>query len=208
MESATEFAAEASAWLHGLEQEYLAALSVGVVTLALLAGLLFFRPRRLRCGGRVIGVENLSGRDTGVENLGGRDTGVENLSGRDTGAENLGGRDTGVENLSGRDTDVEDLGGHNTVDTDVEDLQKFWRALFNAQLNGGFVELPEGVNALGDLALDSSFYVRRCYEQLFDVMIDPKYNTHTAGRPRTERPWSSNWVITGNPGIGKTYFAA
>ena len=108
----------------------------------------------------------------------------------------------------GRDAVVENLGGHDTVDTDVEDLQKFWRALFNAQLNGGFVELPEGVNALGDLALDSSFYVRRCYEQLFDVMIDPKYNTHTAGRPRTERPWSSNWVITGNPGIGKTYFAA
>ena len=83
----------------------------------------------------------------------------------------------------------------------------FWDALVHqrASLNGDFVELPQGVFVLGRAALGSSFFVRECYKQLFDFFPNSKWNIH---QRRTGIPWSSKWVVTGNPGVGKTYFAA
>ena len=119
----------------------------------------------------------------------GRDAVVEDLDGCDTGDQNIGGRP------------VRDIGDNLVA---LESLRTFWRSLFNAQANGGFVELPKGVKVLGSRTR-SSFFVRECYGQLLDVICDERYNEEAN---RVGVAWSSKWVITGNPGIGKTYFAA
>ena len=86
----------------------------------------------------------------------------------------------------------------------ARELQAFWGALFKARANEGFVSLPKGVKVLGS-GTKSSFFVRECYGQLYDVICDERYNVEA----NTEgAAWSSKWVITGNPGIGKTYFSA
>lgn len=86
-------------------------------------------------------------------------------------------------------------------------ISAFWGTLVRqeASLNGAFVDLPRGVFVLGRVPLKSNFFLRSCYAQLFDLLSDSTYNTLTA---RAGIPWSSKWVVTGNPGIGKTFFAA
>ncbi|KJE97939.1 hypothetical protein CAOG_008005 [Capsaspora owczarzaki ATCC 30864] len=55
--------------------------------------------------------------------------------------------------------------------------------------------LPEGVFWLGRPDLGSDLMVRDCYSGLFDEITAPKFATQL------------RWVVTGNPGIGKTFFS-
>ncbi|KJE97938.1 hypothetical protein CAOG_08004 [Capsaspora owczarzaki ATCC 30864] len=105
-------------------------------------------------------------------------------------------------------------------------LVKFWRALQDDQVtervfrldpvtnqmvevNGDpdqplqpnetrFLTLPDGVFWLGNYLLGSVLMVRSCYYGLFDAITNPSANpAQKNGR-----------IVTGNPGIGKTFFSA
>ena len=73
----------------------------------------------------------------------------------------------------------------------------FWRALVRAEPSpDGFLVLPDGVHWFGDGRLGSRLMVRRCYVDLCGLM--------QAAAVENKHP---DWIITGNPGIGKTFFA-
>jgi len=60
-------------------------------------------------------------------------------------------------------------------------------------IEGTFLDLGAGVHFLGDEKLGSKLFVRECYQELAEVtmgIVESGYNL----------------VITGNPGIGKSYF--
>ncbi|CAG8500816.1 7102_t:CDS:2, partial [Paraglomus occultum] len=59
--------------------------------------------------------------------------------------------------------------------------------------NQDFLELPKGVHFLGDINEPSTLLIRSCYRHLLDLVLDNNSSIR-------------NLIITGNPGIGKTYF--
>ncbi|GES74408.1 crinkler (CRN) family protein, putative [Rhizophagus clarus] len=90
-------------------------------------------------------------------------------------------------------------------DTDDQKLERFWRALKNGEImenkNGEFLKLPEDGNYLLDQDEQGSntnepnkpsLFVRRCYHDLYEMI----FNNVKVRR----------WRISGNPGIGKTFF--
>ncbi|KJE88822.1 hypothetical protein CAOG_009307 [Capsaspora owczarzaki ATCC 30864] len=87
-----------------------------------------------------------------------------------------------------------------------DELARFWRALHRGEVNEQrlelesvsvlFLVLPANVFWLGDPNFGSVLMVRESYEGLFDVITD-------AENARWKR-----WIVTGNPGIGKTAFSA
>ena len=73
----------------------------------------------------------------------------------------------------------------------------FWHALMRTEpAPDGFLSLPDGVHWFGDGRLGSRLMVRRCYVDLCDLM--------QAAAAENRNP---DWIVTGNPGIGKTFFA-
>ncbi|KJE97935.1 hypothetical protein CAOG_009152 [Capsaspora owczarzaki ATCC 30864] len=61
-----------------------------------------------------------------------------------------------------------------------------------------FLTLPDGVFWLGNYKLGSVLMVRSCYYGLFDAIINSLANAEH----------KNSWIVTGNPGIGKTFFSA
>ncbi|RIB06688.1 hypothetical protein C2G38_2115523 [Gigaspora rosea] len=76
-------------------------------------------------------------------------------------------------------------------DETEKDLGKFWSFLKNAKIDNNFLQLPDGTYFLGDKKQGSILYIRKCYLHLADIIFKEKMR-----RCR----------ITGNPGIGKTFF--
>ncbi|RIB06689.1 hypothetical protein C2G38_2007195 [Gigaspora rosea] len=77
------------------------------------------------------------------------------------------------------------------IDETEKDLGKFWCFLENAKIDNNFLQLPDGTYFLGDKKQGTILYIRKCYLHLADIIFNEKIN-----RCR----------ITGNPGIGKTFF--
>ncbi|RGB23711.1 hypothetical protein C1646_527493 [Rhizophagus diaphanus] len=63
----------------------------------------------------------------------------------------------------------------------------------NISANQDFLELPKGVHFLGEINEPSTLFIRSCYRHLLDIVLDNNSSVR-------------NLIITGNPGIGKTYF--
>jgi len=63
--------------------------------------------------------------------------------------------------------------------------------LDNAKIDNNFFQLSEGVYFLGDKEQGTVIYIRECYKHLANIVLNEKIH-----RCR----------ITGNPGIGKTFF--
>ncbi|CAG8454146.1 20771_t:CDS:2 [Dentiscutata erythropus] len=76
-------------------------------------------------------------------------------------------------------------------DETEKDLGKFWSSLENAKIDNNFLQLPEGAYFLGDEDQVTILYIRKCYIHLADIVFNEEIR-----RCR----------ITGNPGIGKTFF--
>ena len=77
-----------------------------------------------------------------------------------------------------------------------EAVQRFWRELPNAKLQGDMLVLPAGVFFLGDAQLGSTLYVRpEVYELLWQEMLHQRASEKI-----------SRLVLTGTPGIGKSRF--
>ncbi|GIL88107.1 hypothetical protein Vretimale_13970 [Volvox reticuliferus] len=77
-----------------------------------------------------------------------------------------------------------------------DDLKIFWQALLALDFPvGSFLNLPSGVYLLGKKCWGSALLVRHCYRGLFDRMMD----LHSSSECR--------FLITGTPGIGKSFFA-
>ncbi|GIL53776.1 hypothetical protein Vafri_9363 [Volvox africanus] len=79
-----------------------------------------------------------------------------------------------------------------------QQLKRFWQALMglDAIKEGRFLNLPSDVYLLGRESWGSSLLVRQCYRGLFNRMMElrsPSIN--------------SRFLITGTPGIGKSFFA-
>ncbi|RHZ85356.1 hypothetical protein Glove_66g167 [Diversispora epigaea] len=72
-----------------------------------------------------------------------------------------------------------------------DDLNKFWRALKNAPCDNKFLKLSEDTRFLGKERGSSTLFIRKCYRDLENVVLDHKID---------------KLRITGNPGIGKTFF--
>ncbi|KJE94194.1 hypothetical protein CAOG_08836 [Capsaspora owczarzaki ATCC 30864] len=112
--------------------------------------------------------------------------------------------------------------------TNHDQLVRFWQALHAGQVTEQvfrrdpdanevddppqaqvtrFLTLPDGVFWLGNSTLGSVLMVRSCYDGLFDAIINPPANPepHPFWMDPRVRP---TWVVTGNPGIGKTFFLA
>ncbi|CAI2176087.1 16262_t:CDS:2 [Funneliformis geosporum] len=75
------------------------------------------------------------------------------------------------------------------VKIDDEDLNKFWQALKNAFHSNNYQRLSDSTRFLGKE--DSALKIRKCYRDLLSVVFDDEIR---------------KLRITGNPGIGKTYF--
>ena len=78
-------------------------------------------------------------------------------------------------------------------------LIEFWLSLPQAQVDKrGILTLPRNTTFLGNPKQKDCLYVRKCYRQLYDDIVE-----------RTTRGASpaSRMVITGTPGIGKSQFA-
>ena len=73
---------------------------------------------------------------------------------------------------------------------DDEDLIKFWRALKNASCENETLKLSENTQFLGK-GYVSILFIRKCYHDLQKIVFDDTIN---------------KLRITGNPGIGKTFF--
>ncbi|CAG8840757.1 22424_t:CDS:2, partial [Gigaspora margarita] len=76
-------------------------------------------------------------------------------------------------------------------DETKKDLGKFWKFLANAKIDNSFLKLPEGIYFLGDKEQGAILYMRICYVHLADIVFNENIR-----RCR----------ITGNPGIGKTFY--
>jgi len=70
-------------------------------------------------------------------------------------------------------------------------LNRFWNELKKAQ-GGNFIHLRKEVYLLGDALLGSTIFVRQCYSD-FVKMIFVDNNVR-------------GWCITGNSGVGKSFF--
>ncbi|RHZ81442.1 hypothetical protein Glove_120g113 [Diversispora epigaea] len=72
-----------------------------------------------------------------------------------------------------------------------DDLNKFWHALKNAPCDNRFLKLSENTRFLGKERGSSTLFIRKCYRDLKNVVLDHKID---------------KLRITGNLGIGKTFF--
>ena len=77
---------------------------------------------------------------------------------------------------------------HDEIDD--ESLNKFWQAIKNASCDK-FLQLSEDTRFLGKRNGPSTLLIRKCYSDLIPVVLDTKID---------------KLRITGNPGIGKTFF--
>ena len=78
-------------------------------------------------------------------------------------------------------------------------LLEFWLSLPQAQVDKhGILTLSRNTTFLGDLKGEDRLYVRDCYRELYDVIVE---RTTCGARP------ARRMVITGTPGIGKSLFA-
>ncbi|GIM15305.1 hypothetical protein Vretimale_18130 [Volvox reticuliferus] len=78
-----------------------------------------------------------------------------------------------------------------------QDMKSFWEALLGLDITvGSFLSLPHGVYLLGRKLWGSSLLVRSCYRGLFNRMMSLRSSN-----------LNSRFLITGTPGIGKSYFA-
>ncbi|CAG8575757.1 3650_t:CDS:2 [Ambispora leptoticha] len=68
---------------------------------------------------------------------------------------------------------------------------KFWESLKNAKIDNNFLQLPKDVYFLGDKKQGDILYIRKCYDHLANIVFNEKI---------------SRCRISGNPGIGKTFF--
>jgi hypothetical protein len=82
------------------------------------------------------------------------------------------------------------IASNKRVKIDNEELSRFWRALKNAS-HKEFLELTENTQFLGKEYGPSALFIRNCYLDLKNVIFDDKIN---------------KLRITGNPGIGKSFF--
>ncbi|CAI2186468.1 9230_t:CDS:2, partial [Funneliformis geosporum] len=56
-----------------------------------------------------------------------------------------------------------------------EDAKRFWNALKDKNVEcGDFLQLPEGINFLGDKDETSIIYIRKCYRNLANIAFDKK----------------------------------
>ncbi|GIL60997.1 hypothetical protein Vafri_15422, partial [Volvox africanus] len=77
-------------------------------------------------------------------------------------------------------------------------LKCFWQALLRLDITvDSFLNLPENVFLLGRKRWGSSLYVRPCYRGIFDQMMELCSSPYTINQ----------FLITGTPGIGKSFFA-
>ncbi|GIL53880.1 hypothetical protein Vafri_9398 [Volvox africanus] len=76
-------------------------------------------------------------------------------------------------------------------------MKQFWQTLIGLEITAGsFLNLPSNVYLLGRSTWGSSLLVRHCYRGIFDRMMDLRSsNTYR------------HFLITGTPGIGKSFFA-
>ncbi|CAG8844860.1 40041_t:CDS:2, partial [Gigaspora margarita] len=72
-----------------------------------------------------------------------------------------------------------------------EKLSKFWKVLKNVKISEKFLRLPDDNHFFGKQSQPSVVFIRDCYIDLEGIVLDKKIQ-----RLR----------ITGNPGIGKTFF--
>ncbi|GIL90065.1 hypothetical protein Vretimale_18118 [Volvox reticuliferus] len=78
-----------------------------------------------------------------------------------------------------------------------EEIQSFWKALLGLDITvNSSLSLPSGVYLLGRVCWGSSLFVRPCYRGLFNRMM----SLHSSNLNR-------RFLITGTPGIGKSFFA-
>ena len=80
------------------------------------------------------------------------------------------------------------------IKVDDGDLLDFWNALRATAIseNDNFLKLPDNIHFLGKSDEASVLFIRKCYRDLFEVAFSN--NTRRL-------------IITGNPGIGKTFFS-
>ncbi|CAJ0650670.1 11903_t:CDS:2 [Entrophospora sp. SA101] len=75
-----------------------------------------------------------------------------------------------------------------------ERMIEFWKAALSLMINPDdkLISLPDGVNIFGSKSFGSAFIIRECYTDLWKLITEDKnYN---------------GWIVTGNPGIGKSMF--
>ncbi|GIL63338.1 hypothetical protein Vafri_17298 [Volvox africanus] len=100
--------------------------------------------------------------------------------------------------VAGLGSMVPAAGGSSSRQPAPQRFQLFWQALLRLPpiVAGSFLTLPSNVNLLGRDLWGSSLLVRHCYRGIFDRMM----GLHSSnGKKR--------FVITGTPGIGKSFFA-
>eukprot|EP00877_Chromochloris_zofingiensis_P000414 jgi/Chrzof1/10373/Cz04g39160.t1 len=73
-------------------------------------------------------------------------------------------------------------------------VQQFWRHLSKARVQGNFLQLVEGTHFLGIERLGNTLMVRKSYVDLHGIIL----NRQQLG--------DGVMIITGSPGIGKTFF--
>lgn len=95
----------------------------------------------------------------------------------------------------------------------MDPISRFWKSLIDAKevhrqldwqeggITGTFLHLPDGVELLGQNGLGSILYVRECYRALYTMITQQTMQLPGA----MEAP---RWILTGNPGIGKSLFLA
>jgi len=77
----------------------------------------------------------------------------------------------------------------------LEDVQQFWRALMSdACFSGRLIMLGDGACFMGDPPSGNKMIVRECYRDVYDCIM----SKHHKGLLR--------FVVTGAPGIGKSFF--
>ncbi|GIL61076.1 hypothetical protein Vafri_15463 [Volvox africanus] len=89
-------------------------------------------------------------------------------------------------------------GGSSSRRPALQKVQLFWQALLALPsiIVGSFLTLPSNVYLLGTKSLGSSLLVRHCYRGIFDRMMELRSSNGM-----------SRFLITGTPGIGKSFFA-
>ncbi|CAG8500197.1 1494_t:CDS:2, partial [Ambispora leptoticha] len=78
-----------------------------------------------------------------------------------------------------------------TKDETNEAVGKFWKSLKNAKIDNNFLRLPNDVYFLGDEKQGNVLYIRKCYDHLANIVFNEEI---------------FRCRISGNPGIGKTFF--
>lgn len=81
-----------------------------------------------------------------------------------------------------------------TADSGLQGLvQEFWSSLSSATVHSNVLGLKKG-NFVGNAALGNQLVVRQCYTELWQLFL-----SHTAKK-------GTGMLVTGNPGIGKSWF--